>query len=320
VQDRLAFTADSCGKAAVVRRAAESPDERFRSFSSKLNNSTVGIAVYDKRMQCRALNAALASVNGVPVSAQIGKTIQQLYGKEGSKLELALRRVWATGYPLPDFPWDVRFSMGRGPTRWLVNFYPIGDNDGKIKLVAATFSEVTKRSSLESRLSRLAAKFTPGDAGGADLFGEEFAQMSARTTELVQRSVNLLKTSHSLRCFVSETRIETLFVRMALCFSGKRDHEHAAIGEEQKAKADAEPPSNQGPSTETELPAGCPSPRERQVLHLLADGKSNKEIGSALDLSTRTVETYRARIMLKLDLHSTAALVRYAVRNHIVEA
>jgi len=66
--------------------------------------------------------------------------------------------------------------------------------------------------------------------------------------------------------------------------------------------------------------AGSPSPRERQILHYLSDGKSNKEIGSILDISTRTVECYRARIMLKLDLHSTAALVRYAIRNKIVEA
>lgn len=70
----------------------------------------------------------------------------------------------------------------------------------------------------------------------------------------------------------------------------------------------------------TELSACCPSPREREVLRFLADGKSNKEIGSILDISKRTVECYRARIMFKLDLHSTAALVRYAVRNKIVEA
>jgi DNA-binding NarL/FixJ family response regulator len=52
----------------------------------------------------------------------------------------------------------------------------------------------------------------------------------------------------------------------------------------------------------------------------LADGKSNKEIGFLLEISTRTVECYRARIMTKLDLHSTAALVRYAIRHHIIEA
>jgi DNA-binding NarL/FixJ family response regulator len=72
--------------------------------------------------------------------------------------------------------------------------------------------------------------------------------------------------------------------------------------------------------TVNELPGSCPSPRERQILCLLADGKSNKEIGIVLDISARTVECYRARIMLKLDLHSTAALVRYAIRNNIVDA
>jgi DNA-binding NarL/FixJ family response regulator len=62
------------------------------------------------------------------------------------------------------------------------------------------------------------------------------------------------------------------------------------------------------------------APREIEVIRLLAQGQSNKEIGALLEISTRTVESYRARIMLKLDLHSTAALVRYAIRNKIVEA
>ena len=56
------------------------------------------------------------------------------------------------------------------------------------------------------------------------------------------------------------------------------------------------------------------------MLRFLADGKSNKEIGFILEISTRTVECYRARIMIKLDLHSTAALVRYAIRHHSIEA
>jgi DNA-binding CsgD family transcriptional regulator len=67
-------------------------------------------------------------------------------------------------------------------------------------------------------------------------------------------------------------------------------------------------------------PMDEPSPREVQVLHLLSQGKSSKEIGLALDISARTVETYRARMMRKLRVHSTAELVRYAIRNRIVEA
>jgi len=51
----------------------------------------------------------------------------------------------------------------------------------------------------------------------------------------------------------------------------------------------------------------------------LAEGKSNKEVASALNVSTRTIETHRANIMHKLDLNSLSDLVRYAIRNKIVE-
>lgn len=59
--------------------------------------------------------------------------------------------------------------------------------------------------------------------------------------------------------------------------------------------------------------------REREVVQLIAEGKSNKEVASILELSIKTVETHRANIMDKLNLHSVADLVRYAVRNHIIE-
>lgn len=61
------------------------------------------------------------------------------------------------------------------------------------------------------------------------------------------------------------------------------------------------------------------SPRERQVLQLVAEGKTSKEIASLLDLTVKTAESYRARIMEKLDIHETAGLVRYAIRRGIIE-
>lgn len=61
------------------------------------------------------------------------------------------------------------------------------------------------------------------------------------------------------------------------------------------------------------------SGREREVIQLLAEGKSNKEVGSLLHISTRTVENHRAKVMYKLGLHSFSELVRYAVRNKLVE-
>jgi DNA-binding NarL/FixJ family response regulator len=109
-------------------------------------------------------------------------------------------------------------------------------------------------------------------------------------------------------------------VRHELYTRASRACESAASPALPHSDSDADVQSLPGTPNETDPLAGCPSPRERQVLRFLADGKSNKEIGFILDISTRTVECYRARIMLKLGLHSTAALVRYAIRNNIVEA
>ena len=62
------------------------------------------------------------------------------------------------------------------------------------------------------------------------------------------------------------------------------------------------------------------SVRERGVVQLIAEGHSNKKIASLLGLSSKTVETHRQTVRHKLDLRSTADLVRYAVRNNLVEA
>ena len=61
------------------------------------------------------------------------------------------------------------------------------------------------------------------------------------------------------------------------------------------------------------------SGREREIVQLLAEGRSNKEIAATLYISVRTVETHRATIMRKLEIGSIVELVRYAVRNKIIE-
>jgi DNA-binding NarL/FixJ family response regulator len=61
------------------------------------------------------------------------------------------------------------------------------------------------------------------------------------------------------------------------------------------------------------------SPRERQIVKLVAESKSNKEVANILQISVKTVESHRANIMEKLGLHSVTELVRYAIRNNIVE-
>jgi DNA-binding NarL/FixJ family response regulator len=61
------------------------------------------------------------------------------------------------------------------------------------------------------------------------------------------------------------------------------------------------------------------TPREREVVQLVAEGLSNKQVSRKLDLSIKTIETHRGAAMRKAGLSSTADLVRYAVRNHLVQ-
>jgi len=70
---------------------------------------------------------------------------------------------------------------------------------------------------------------------------------------------------------------------------------------------------------EEDVNAGTVTPREREIIQLLAEGKSNKETASALSVSVKTVEAHRANIMRKLRLRSISDLVRYAIRNKIVQ-
>jgi DNA-binding CsgD family transcriptional regulator len=60
--------------------------------------------------------------------------------------------------------------------------------------------------------------------------------------------------------------------------------------------------------------------REREIVQLLAEGASNKEVADSLSISVKTVETHRAAIMKKLKFKSFSDLVRYAIRNHIISA
>jgi DNA-binding NarL/FixJ family response regulator len=70
----------------------------------------------------------------------------------------------------------------------------------------------------------------------------------------------------------------------------------------------------------TELAAEPLSSRERQVLQLIGEGKSTKEIAGLLGISVKTAESHRSRLMQKLDIHEVASLVRYAIRRGLIEA
>jgi DNA-binding NarL/FixJ family response regulator len=72
--------------------------------------------------------------------------------------------------------------------------------------------------------------------------------------------------------------------------------------------------------SKTYVPADPLSGRERQVLQLVGEGKSTKDVALQLGISVKTAESHRARLMKKLDIHETASLVRYAIRRGLIQA
>jgi DNA-binding NarL/FixJ family response regulator len=80
-----------------------------------------------------------------------------------------------------------------------------------------------------------------------------------------------------------------------------------------------EPGNTLEPDTDSVLPSSSLTPREIEVVRLLADGRSNKEVASTLGVSTRTIESHRNHIMNKMKFSSFSELIRFAVRTNIVE-
>jgi DNA-binding NarL/FixJ family response regulator len=75
-----------------------------------------------------------------------------------------------------------------------------------------------------------------------------------------------------------------------------------------------------GQHQQRERAGARPTPREIEIVRLLAEGKVNKEVAALLGITVRTVETHRSKIMLKLGLHSLAELIHYAMRHGIISA
>src|SRR5438309_2499497 len=151
---------------------------------------------------------------------------------------------------------------------------------------------ITKLTGMRSTLRR--------DSGGLEISDEA----CGKSTEVFARSAAELES-----CLLEARSISQL-----LHDAGSAMPAHRACmplrkrpEEEGQAFALAQPIEN-----EMEYP-NLLSSREREVVALLAKGQSNKEIGNTLVISTRTVETHRARIMLKLDMRSLGELIRYAV-------
>ncbi|MGB2899404.1 MAG: LuxR C-terminal-related transcriptional regulator [Candidatus Acidiferrum sp.] len=307
----------------------EAPAPAFREIfgaatpglATVLNNSTVGVEIYDSNLCCILKNRAFAAMGGTLSEIHIGKTMRQIFGSYSAQIEPAFRQAWTTGKPVSNVELAFSLPWSPGKTDLVVNFYPIEDVCREVRLIAALFFSATGKRKLQQRLCHLAEKKRALDFAESEYPGEEFADLTTQSAEMLRKSIDLLHRSMSLRCHLVEMRIATALM-YATPYSATSASSSPRFLPAVPPRVEFEEDRREEPElSRAEENDGCiPSPRERQVIQLLAEGKANKEMAAVLELSTRTVEMYRARLMAKLKLHSVAELVRYAVRHNLIEA
>jgi len=281
-------------------------------FAALFRSSTLGLAICDRQLRFRAINDALASMNGVPAAAHLGKTLQSVLGRVAKKIRPAYEHVFSTGQPLVNFEVTAKLPTRDAIGYWNESYLPIKDAAGKVQHVGTMVLELTRCADLENSLLRLREMLARVASGlcnpSGDLSPVGVNDAGAGSNELFARSIRLLETC------MSETRAISQFLSAAPLL--RRFPVPQAAGG--SASPVARHQDSVGVSQVEEF--DLLSPREREVAALLASGKTNKQIAAMLSISTRTVESHRARIMLKLDLHSISDLVRFALRARIIQA
>ena len=278
-------------------------------------SSMVGVSVIDAKMRFSAINKTLAAMNGLPVERHIGKNIRHILGNAGAKVESAVQRVLQTGKLVSNLELTAELPSRPGVGSWVESFFPVIDFEGRTSHALALVLEVTQQHNIQRSLRTV------------------IHNLAAASSTLKLNS-NVEQTTDEIRASASQSHFNSQLTYLV----------DSCLAEVQKIEAVAQGlPSvvisrtqtlNSGSAVNYLLDGGkdveCTAAnrnrttpltaRERKVLELLAESHSNKQVALALGISVRTAETYRARIMNKLNLHSLVHLVRYAIRNGIVQA
>jgi DNA-binding CsgD family transcriptional regulator len=280
-------------------------------LNTLFKSSAVGVAICDRRLRYCAINSALASMNGIPAALHLGKTIHAVLGSAATKIQPAFERVFATGEPLANFELTAELPARDAVGHWNESYFPIKDATGRVQQVGVIVLELTKRNELDAAVLRLSNKLARmattlrsdarASAGARDA--------RAKSRDSCSRDLKLVESCLSDARGISQLLQDASPLVAAPRASAGRQLER----DNERNFAGARPIEN-----ESDYPSLLSS-REREVVTLLATGKTNKQIGTKLVISTRTVESHRAKIMLKLDVHSLGELVCYAVRANLIQ-
>ena len=271
----------------------------------------MGVALLDAQFRFRAINGALAAMNGLPVSSHLGKKLRYALGSSAPKVEDPVREVLEAGEPIFNRDLTAKLPGRREVGHWVETYLPVRDAENRVTQVAAFVVELTGLRNLEVSLNHMIGNLLHVSAGlktelqffaTTGRSSDGTAGLLPQAIELVDDCIRYAKstTSSSQRYFSAD--VPSLQLNSDKAFGiavNKADTSIHGSGEQWRRML---------------------SEREHQVLKLLADCKSNKDIASEMNISVRTAETYRARVMMKLQVRSIGHLIRFAVRNNIIKA
>jgi PAS domain S-box-containing protein len=276
------------------------------------DSPAVGIAICDDQLRYVSVNHALAAMNGIPAEVHIGKTVREVIGKVASSVESMLRCVLFNGESILNA--EIR---GYLPTRdgegcWIEHYFPVRYANGGVKQVGVVVVEITALRRLEDCILALTGstgrmREQPTDFGMPYGLKKASAALGSGSIESVENLIREgLKNPHKLQPPAQNIANAVTPQRVRLPYAPS-----AIPNETYRHNHGLTPTGSNG--------AKQLSPRETQLVQLLAKGRSNKEISTACKISVKTVEAHRARLMLKLQIHSLSDLVLYAVRCGLVK-
>ena len=273
-----------------------------------------GLAVVDAGLRFRAINGTLAAMNGVPAANHISRKVRYVLGSAAPTIESAMEQVLQTGNPIVNLELTAKLPARAGVARWIESYFPIRNAQNRVTHLVAIVFETTGTKNLERSLNCM--------------IGNLLQVGATLRTELQRREMTLGWSDEQLGLLPHAIELAEHCISEAQNIS-KLSRGYHPVSNRQAHVSDQKDISPPAVGCDAQINwhgrDGAPgvsrlSLQERRVLRLLAECKTNKEVAAELGISVRTGETYRGRVMRKLELHSVAELVRFAIRNKIIDA
>jgi PAS domain S-box-containing protein len=268
--------------------------EPYELLSALFNEPAVGLVTIDHQLRYRFVNNALAAMIGVAPKKLLGKTIRDVLGKAAIAFESPFKHVFSSGVDMSNIEISAKLPMRDEVGYWIQNYFAIRNAAGKVSRVGAIVVEITEQKRLQQLICRIANILFRNlllNAHDSDALLQQVTQRSLR--QIPGSRAN--RDRSAVRGLSNQTPV----------FPHQSVQEALQVYSQSGANATAG--------------ALALTPREREVVKLLVEGTGNKETAAILGITVKTVETHRARIMLRLGLHSTRELVQYAIHNKILD-